>query len=307
MGRLETVGQAAGLSILVWALLPNHAHLLVRTGRLPLATAMRRLLTGYAGAFNRRHRRVGHLFQGRYKSILVEEDPYLRELVRYIHLNPLRAGVVGTLAELGRYAWSSHAALVGRADRPWQAAREVLACFGTRAGAARRAYVAYLKAGVTQGRRAEFQGGGLRRSAGGWAAVKMLRRGRERWAADERILGSSAFVEEMRRRAEAQSAPVPRAAALAALPQLVQRCATALGVTAAELQSGSRRRVVVRARAVVSLLVVRDLGLSFAYVARALGISSPAVHAALRRGEGVVKALGLRAADLLPTVRKQLK
>jgi hypothetical protein len=61
---------------------------------------MRRLLTGYAQAYNRRHRRVGHLFQNRYKSIVVEEDPYFRELVRYIHLNPLRARLVPDLPHL---------------------------------------------------------------------------------------------------------------------------------------------------------------------------------------------------------------
>jgi len=76
-----------------WALIPNHVHLLLRTGLTPIATVMRRLLTGYAVQFNRRHRRHGHIFQNRYKSILCQEDPYLKELVRYIHLNPLRAGL----------------------------------------------------------------------------------------------------------------------------------------------------------------------------------------------------------------------
>ena len=98
--RLGTVAQATGTTIYGWALLPNHAHLLVRTGTRPLSRSLRSLLTGYAGAFNRRHRRAGHLFQNRYKSIVVEEEPYLLELVRYLHLNPLRAGVVqsGTLS-----------------------------------------------------------------------------------------------------------------------------------------------------------------------------------------------------------------
>ena len=77
-----------------WALIPNHAHILLRTGQTPLATVMRRLLTGYAVSYNRRHRRHGHLFQNRYKSILCQEDTYLLELVRYIHLNPLRAKIV---------------------------------------------------------------------------------------------------------------------------------------------------------------------------------------------------------------------
>ncbi len=77
-----------------WAFLPNHAHFLFRTGQIPIATLMRRLLTGYAVYFNRRHRRSGQLFQNRYKSILCQEDIYLKELVRYIHLNPIRAGAV---------------------------------------------------------------------------------------------------------------------------------------------------------------------------------------------------------------------
>jgi len=78
-----------------WALMTNHLHLLLRTGAAPIATVMRRLLTGYAVSFNLRHHRHGHLFQNRYKSILCQEDPYLLELVRYIHLNPLQAGIVG--------------------------------------------------------------------------------------------------------------------------------------------------------------------------------------------------------------------
>ncbi len=80
-----------------WAFLPNHAHFLFRTGPIPLATLMRRLLTGYVVSFNRRHKRCGQLFQNRYKSIVCQEEVYLRELVRYIHLNPIRARIVRTL------------------------------------------------------------------------------------------------------------------------------------------------------------------------------------------------------------------
>ncbi len=80
---------------------------------------MRRLLTGYAGAFNRRHARIGRRFHHRYKSILVEAGPYLLELVRYSHLNPLRAGLVETVTQLDRYPWSGHSALIDGTDRPW--------------------------------------------------------------------------------------------------------------------------------------------------------------------------------------------
>jgi putative transposase len=93
-GFLERLGSVlieSGAICCPWALIPNHFHLLLRTGQAPVSSVMRRLLTGYAMGYNRRHRRVGHLFQNRYKSILCQEEPYFLELVRYIHLNPLRA------------------------------------------------------------------------------------------------------------------------------------------------------------------------------------------------------------------------
>jgi REP element-mobilizing transposase RayT len=101
-----------------WALIPNHFHLLLRTGPTPLSTVMRRLMTGYAVTFNIRHRRSGHLFQNRYKSVVCEEDPYLLELIRYIHLNPLRAKLVEDLKALDKYPWAGHSAILGRRKNP---------------------------------------------------------------------------------------------------------------------------------------------------------------------------------------------
>ncbi len=106
--RLREICESGALVCYAWALMPNHFHLLVRTGRMPLSLSMRRLLTGYVVNFNRRHRRYGHLFQNRYKSIVCEEDPYLLELTRYIHLNPLRAGLVKDLAALAGYLCATH-------------------------------------------------------------------------------------------------------------------------------------------------------------------------------------------------------
>ena len=101
-----------------WALIPNHFHLLLRTGPAPLSKVMRRLMTGYAVTFNKRHNRSGHLFQNRYKSVICEEDRYLLELIRYIHLNPLRAGLVKDLKELDKYPWTGHSAILGRRKNP---------------------------------------------------------------------------------------------------------------------------------------------------------------------------------------------
>jgi len=179
-----------------WALMPNHAHLLLRTGTIPIAGIMRRLLTGYAVTFNRRYRRHGHLFQNRYKSVLCEEEPYLLELVRYIHLNPLRAEGVKDMKELGLYPFSGHSVLMGRVERGWQDREYVLRFFGERENEARREYGSFVAMGVEQGRKPELVGGGLLRSVGGWRELKGLREEGIRVKGDERVLGRSDFVEE---------------------------------------------------------------------------------------------------------------
>ena len=100
-------------SCFAWTLMSNHVHLLLRTGERPLSEAMRRLNTGYARAFNLRHRRRGYLFQDRFRSILVEDDGYLRVVLRYIHLNPIRGKLVSSLDALARHPWTGHSRLMG--------------------------------------------------------------------------------------------------------------------------------------------------------------------------------------------------
>ena len=133
--RLGKILSETSTPCYAWALIPNHAHLLLRTGSAPLSHVMRRLLTGYAVRFNHRHRRHGKLFQNRYKSILCQEDPYLLELVRYIHLNPLRAGLVKDFDQLARYRFSGHSVILGKVKNDWQDADYVLNCFGQRTAA----------------------------------------------------------------------------------------------------------------------------------------------------------------------------
>lgn len=126
LDRLGTLVEAEALNVYAWALLPNHFHLLVQTDQQPLARSMRSLSSGYANAFNRRHRRSGHLFQNRYKSVVCEDEAYFLELVRYLHLNPLRAGTVRDLSELAQYPYSGHAALLGKRKYGWQDTDAVL-------------------------------------------------------------------------------------------------------------------------------------------------------------------------------------
>jgi len=118
LDRLALILEETQTQCYAWALLPNHFHLLFHTRTSPLSNVMRRLMTGYAVTFNKRHKRIGHLFQNRYKSIVCEEDAYLLELIRYIHLNPLRVGLVKNLRELDRYRWCGHSAILGNRKNP---------------------------------------------------------------------------------------------------------------------------------------------------------------------------------------------
>ncbi len=279
--RLAQLAEQGALTVYAWALLPNHAHLLIRTGTRPLARSMRSLLTGYAGAFNRRHKRVGHLFQNRYRSIVVEAEPYLLELLRYLHLNPLRAQVVPDLRKLDRYPWTGHSALLGTVARPWQATQEVLARFSPRVRRARTAYRAFVAGGIPQGRRPELQGGGLIRSLGGWHAVQALRRGREAYLGDERVLGSREFVERLRREAEAHSqAPGHRVP----LDGLVARVCRHVGVEPAALRGGGRAPAVIRARNGIAYLWMEVLGRPGRPLAPVLGVRPQNVYQAVKRG-----------------------
>ncbi len=283
--RVGALAAAETWVVYAWALLPNHAHLLVRTGKRSLPWSMRSLLTGYAGTFNRRHRRRGHLFQNRYKSIVVEEEPYLLELVRYLHLNPLRADVVKDLAALSRYPYTGHAALLGRISCPWQDTTSILAYFASRIGEARRRYRAFVAAGVQRGRRPELQGGGLVRSAGGWAAVQSLRRGREAFMADERVLGTGEFVEAILREAERQAATrTMRKHRQLAVDSLVRRIGETLGVSPTTILGPSQSRRATEARHLLAYVWTERLGRHASELATTVGRTRSNVCWAARRG-----------------------
>jgi len=137
--RLSQLVPQLGFRCFAWALMPNHVHLVLRSGRARISHLMARLGTGYARRFNERHDRVGHLFQNRFRSRLVVDDTDLIGLVLYVMRNPLEAGLVADALELERFAWCSLGALVGR--RPahsFESVAETRALFGEDPGRARR-------------------------------------------------------------------------------------------------------------------------------------------------------------------------
>jgi len=291
LDRLSILLPETKTSCYAWVLIPNHAHFLFRTGQVPLATVMRRLLTGYVVSFNRRHKRHGHLFQNRYKSIVCQEDVYLRELVRYIHLNPVRAGIVSTLAELNRYAYCGHSVLMGKKKRLWQDSDYVLGYFGDNARSVRKEYCSYVEAGLEQGRRNELTGGGLIRSLGGWSeARKHVLKGQGRIKSDERILGESDFVADVLSQA---NETFDRKYELKRLgydfDRVAARVAEIYEVGADDIFLRGKQQKRVKARSLFCYWAVRELGVSLTELARRLNISIPGVGYSVERGEIIAR------------------
>jgi putative transposase len=254
---------------------------------------MRRLLTDYAVWYNRTHRRHGHLFQNRFKSILCQEDVYLLELVRYIHLNPIRAGIVRDMGDLGRYPYSGHSALMGKVKREWQDTAGVLGLFGERTASARRAYEEFVEEGIAQGRRPDLTGGGLIRSAGGWEGVKALRKEKVYQRSDERILGDGDFVGSVL--AAAEEAMEQRYLLRARgydLAKVALRVSEVLGTGPKAVWRKGKYRDAVEARSLFCYWAVRELGTPMSLLAREFGISIPAVSKSVARGRTIADAKG---------------
>lgn len=156
-----------------FCLMTNHIHLVVQVDATPLSRIMQSLSLRYTRWVNWRHNRSGHLFQGRYKAVLVDGDSYLLELVRYIHLNPVRAKMVASPDE---YPWTGHRAYCGKEIIPWLSTEFTLAMLSQKRGEATRAYASFVQDRLGEGRRGEFHGEGT---------------------ADNRIFGDDEFMEKM--------------------------------------------------------------------------------------------------------------
>lgn len=276
LDRLSQLLLKTETKCLGWAFMTNHAHLLLLPTKAKLAELMRRLLTAYAVTFNLRYHRTGHLFQNRYKSIVCDEDEYLLELVRYIHLNPLRAGLVTSLDQLDTYRWCGHSAIMGNFDLPGQAVDEVLQFFDLQKKPALVKYRQYVADGIALGKRDELVGGGLKR-------YLHFSGSQDFQAFDERILGSGEFVEDLWKVTNLPhllfSAPP--------LDELIVAVADAFGIESAAMQSPSRKKKFSEARGVCCFIAINKFGYSGAAVARALNITRSGALLAATRGEQI--------------------
>ncbi len=286
---LERLGQnvAEGkCTVYAWVLMSNHVHILFKSGKEGISSVMRRLLTWYAQYYNRRHHRTGHLFENRYKSVLCEEDNYLLALVRYIHLNPLRAKIVRNMDELDSYPWSGHRDIVVISKKPWMDTDYVLSQFGSTRRKGLLAYRGFMREENGQVETKELTGGGLIRSQGGWSQVLALRRRGQKQEYDERILGGGDFVSKVLKGAEDRQLRQLKNRQVGRTIQTIidEECRKG-GISPAELIGGNKRRKVSEARSLVAIRSRDELGLSSAEIARHVGVNTSSVTRAIERLE----------------------
>lgn len=286
---LEKLGEhiiAGKCAVYAWALMDNHVHILFRSGEKGISAVMRKLLTWYALHFNRRHKRTGHLFENRYKSILCEEESYLLALIRYIHLNPVRAGIIHDRASLDRYPWCGHSGLMGHMRYDWMDTDYVLAQFSKSKKSARAAYRRFIEEGFTLGQRPDLIGGGLIRTLGGWSQVVSMRRKDQKAESDERILGGSSFVHAILQEAEEKHIRQLKIKQSGkTIQDIIEEECTKRQISQVELKSGGRRRKVSQARATIAYRSTIELGLSSAEIARHLGVNTSSIWRSVEKEE----------------------
>ena len=271
-----------------WALLPNHVHMLLKTGSVPVSILMSRLLTGYAVWFNFQYQRHGQLFQNRYKSILCQEDLYLKVLVRYIHLNPLRAGFVENIESLDKYPWCGHSALMDKTKQSWQNVDYIYGLFSGNNKSGRTKYRTFVENGIPEGSRSDLTGGGLLRSIGGWTALKGLRKTGIRIKGDERILGDGNFVLNV---LESSDEKLEQKYNLKAkgydFNRLVKRVAKVMDIEIEQVTAFGKSPKTVKARSLLCFWAHRKLGMTTIEIARRLNICQSAASRSSLRGQKI--------------------
>lgn len=220
------------------------------------------------------------------------------ELIRYIHLNPLRARLVTDIDKLDRYPFSGHGVLVGKMKNDWQETAYVLNLFGDQKTEARARYKAYVSEGIEKGKRPDLTGGGLIRSSGGWSVIKSVRQANIHSKSDERILGDSDFVDDVLKAADES---LQRRYYLKAKgwdqDRLAEKSARLYGLEPKQLYTPGKQPAKVKARSVFCYWATAELGITMTQLARLLKISQPAVSICVRRGEQIVLAEGFRIMD----------
>ena len=240
-----------GYRVHTFCLMTNHIHLALQVDDIPLSRGMQNLSFRYTRWINWREKRAGHLFQGRYKAVLVDVESYLRELVRYIHLNPVRAGMVTSPED---YPWSGHRAYLGKEILPWLTTDWMLAHFGESVTKARAAYMAFVLDGLDEKRRPEFHGAGV----------------------DSRLLGDDNFMDKCL--LGSGGMPLHLTA-----QQIIDKVCIAYQIELSILKAKSQQRIPSEARAVAGWLARESGCVTLSDVAKVVNRDVGSISSSVRR------------------------
>jgi len=256
LALLSRLKELHSFRIHAYVLMPNHVHLLVESGRVPLSRIMQRLGSGYTQYFNRRHGLVGHLFQGRYKAILCDKDNYLLELSRYLHLNPVRIKAVKDPID---YIWSSYQGYVrGPEWQKWLDTTDVLRQFSRNPGQARKLYRRFVLEAIGQSHKQEY-----------YEVV------------DGRFLGDREFAEDIK--AKTKTRGYVRVKIKPGL--FIKVACSVLGKQREAVTGAGKARERVRAREALSYVARNFTELSVATLAQALSVDPTCVSRSVARVE----------------------
>lgn len=277
-----------GTRILAWALMGTHVHLLVRCAEYPLSGFMQQVLSRYARFFNRRHDRTGHLFEDRFRSILVNDESYLLSVIRYIHLNPVSSGMVDSVEALGKYPWTGHRAVVTGVEIDGQDVDGVLALFG---GSRSEALTSYLNMMESDSPAWEYAGEGFILGRKGVVSSRlsdlvsmdsprrtgMLGDMESSAAVARSVIGSGSI--DVRNRAATHEK----------VESILKETLSRFNLNPGALTGCSRNGTITEARAFAAERLVTEAGLSFTETGRLLGMTRQGVNYLLNCKSKIVR------------------
>ena len=281
--------QEVGYKCYAWVLMDNHYHLLLRTSERPLSELMKPLNTDYARYFNRKRQRRGYVFQDRYKSIATQDQFYIEQIVRYIHLNPYRAGLCRNMEQLNNFPWSGHSAIMGTTVRDFQDSDSVLRRFGLEIELSRQRYAEFIREGM--------------RSRGGDDLIEIIRRSnnaiQNRHSSDCWVIGDKEFVQKVLEHDAKNRIRIARYKREGWDPDRLARFVSEkLSIPPDQLLTQSKRTIQSDARKIFCYIGSRELGFSSKVLGEYLNISQAAVSASSRRGGTIALKKNIKIEDV---------
>jgi len=272
LGLLSTGLARTGYACYAWALMRNHYHLVLRSSDVHLSALMRPLNAAYAQGFSKAHSRTGYLFQGRYKSVVTQDQGYVEQLVRYVHANPLRVGVCKTLTDLANYRWTGHAVLMGTREAAFQDTWPVLRRFGRTVADGRKGYAEFIAEAVNQSSE----------------SLSVLRKGntdRDGRTPGSYVIGDPEFVRSVIAKERENRLRIARhQLERLSIEDLAAKFAAAAGITPEDLLRRARGNYRAAARKVFAYVCCREYGFTIVDVARYLGHTHSPMSLAVRQG-----------------------